>query len=32
MINYVKKALKWYFKQSAKTYTWLPSGIIPHTV
>lgn len=25
----IKKVLKWYFKQSAQSYTWLPSGMIP---
>lgn len=25
----IKKVLKWYFKQSAQNYAWLPSGMIP---
>lgn len=24
----IKKVLKWYFKQSAQSYAWLPSGMI----
>ena len=28
-LNPIKKALKWYFEQSAKTYMWLPTGTIP---
>lgn len=29
VINVVKKATKWYFEQSSKSYTWLVSGTIP---
>lgn len=29
VINVVKKAAKWYFEQSSKSYTWLVSGTIP---
>lgn len=29
-LNPLKKAAKWYFKRSAETYSWLPSGMIPY--
>lgn len=29
VINVMKKAAKWYFEQSSKSYTWLVSGTIP---
>ena len=29
VINVMKKAAKWYFKQSSKSYTWLVPGTIP---
>lgn len=30
-IKLIKKAMKWYLKQSAKTYVWIPTGTIPYT-
>lgn len=29
MITLLKKAAKWYFEKSSKTYVWLPSGMLP---
>lgn len=29
IFNPLKKAIKWYFKMSAETYTWLPTGTMP---
>lgn len=29
VINVMKKAAKWYFEQSSKSYAWLVSGTIP---
>lgn len=29
MVELIKKAVKWYFTKSAKSYTWLPSGMFP---
>lgn len=29
VINFMKKAAKWYFEQSSKSYVWLVSGTIP---
>lgn len=29
MLNLIKKALKWYFTETAKTYTWIPTGMVP---
>lgn len=26
----LKKVVKWYFNQAAKTYVWTPSGMIPY--
>ena len=26
VLNFMKKAAKWYFEQSAKNYTWLTTG------
>ena len=26
----IKKVLKWYFKQSAQSYAWMPSCTIPY--
>lgn len=28
-INVLKKAVRWYFEQGAKTYAWVPTGVIP---
>lgn len=30
VINLMKKAAKWYFTQSAKNYTWTPTGMVPY--
>lgn len=30
MIEILKKAARWYFTKSAKSYTWLPSGMLPY--
>ena len=28
-LKLLKKAAKWYFKQSSNSYVWLPSGMVP---
>lgn len=28
MVKLIKKAVRWYFTESAKSYTWLPSGML----
>ena len=30
MITWLKKAVKWYLKNSADSYVWTPSGMIPY--
>ena len=30
MIKLIKKAVRWYFTESAKSYTWLSSGMLPY--
>lgn len=30
VMNSVKKAVKWYLKQSSETYAWTPSCVIPY--
>lgn len=30
MIGLLKRAMKWYFKEAAKTYAWMPTGMIPY--
>lgn len=30
MVKLIKKAIRWYFTESAKSYTWLPSGMLPY--
>lgn len=32
MVKTLKKCVKWYLKQSAKNYTMLPTGMVPHDV
>lgn len=32
MIKLLKKAAKWYFEQSAKTYVWMPTGSMPVSI
>lgn len=29
VLNLMKKAVKWYFDQNAKNYTWLTTGALP---
>ena len=29
MFELIKKAARWYFRESAKTYSWLPTGTLP---
>lgn len=29
-LKLLKKAAKWYFKQSSNGYAWLPSGMVPY--
>ena len=30
MVKLIKKAVRWYFTESAKAYAWLPSGMLPY--
>lgn len=30
MIKCIKRIIKWYFKQSSKTYAWTPTCTIPY--
>lgn len=30
VFNVIKRAIKWYFNQAAKTYAWTPSCTIPY--
>ena len=29
-MNFIRKCIKWYFKQAAETYAWTPSCTIPY--
>lgn len=30
MITFLKKAVRWYFRKTAKTYVWMPTGMLPY--
>ena len=30
MIGFFKKVVKWYFKKVSESYTWMPTGTLPH--
>ena len=30
LFKLIKKAVRWYFKVSADSYTWYPTGVVPY--
>lgn len=30
MVEFIKKAARWYLKNASETYTWMPTGTLPY--